>query len=549
MAPRTRTRPRSRSKAVPPPLIGSYLLESITTGMYGERKNAIREYVQNSYDGIQAAIEAKLLRAGSGKVTLTLSPDEKTLVILDNGIGLPYRVAVNTLTAVGASRKERGQQAGFRGIGRLAGIAFCKTLRFRTKAAGDDVETIVEFDCEKLREGMLNSGRKPAADLITACTTYEQWDITDERSHYFEVSLVGLKNAPAEAIDPLQLKGFLSQVAPVDFHPDFKTFRDEILERVGDIETPDVPEPPDKDDEDAPDWSVLEDDSSTMLERIPFSHISVVVRSGAPARDEQIFKPFRPKLGVDDSDNVPLTRVSVRTGESGAWWAWIGHKTKPGQYQEEAVSGLRFRLKNIQIDGSDLITLVPTTNESRSAFRWSNWFVGEIYVDPRAVVPNARRDNFEEDSRWLAIREELDVVCRELTTEARRISREHQRSVEVLDEKAEKLRSAYLKTLNAKTFDLKKAEKLLRDSESLQKDVERASVGAPAPEQLRLKSLTKELTQIRIGILDQPKTPEFERFRATIKAEFLKVTLSVLNKYLDIDVFEDIKEELENKLR
>lgn len=42
----TRAKLRTR-KPVPEPLIGSFLLESITTGMYGERKNAIREYVQN----------------------------------------------------------------------------------------------------------------------------------------------------------------------------------------------------------------------------------------------------------------------------------------------------------------------------------------------------------------------------------------------------------------------------------------------------------------------------------------------------------------------
>lgn len=549
MAITSRAKPRNQAKAVPTPLIGSYLLESITTGMYGERKNAIREYVQNSYDGIESAIEAKVLRPGSGKVTLTLSQNSRNLVILDNGAGLPFRVAVNTLTAVGASRKERGRQAGFRGIGRLAGIAFCKILRFRTKAAGDSVETIVEFDCEQLRRGMLSSGRKPAAELITACTTYEQPDVSDLKAHYFEVSLLGLRNAPVEATDPLQLKAFLSQVAPVDFHPDFKTFRDQILEEVGQLETPDIAEAPDEDDEEAPDWSVLEDDASTMLERIPFSYISVLIRSGMPVREEQIFKPFRPRLGVDDSDNVPLTNVTVHTGEAGAWWGWIGHKTKPGEFQDDAVSGLRFRLKNIQIDGNELITLVPTTNEMRSAFRWSNWFVGEIYIDPRAVVPNARRDNFEEDPRWLGIREELDVVCKDLTAEARKVSREHQKSVEVLDDKAEKLRTAYLKTVNAKNFDVKKAEKLLRDSETLQKDIEKASTGAPSSEQLRLKSMTKELTQIRVGILEQPKTPEYDRFRATIRAEFLKVTLAVLNKYLEIDDFEDVKEELENKLR
>lgn len=157
MAIRARARQVPRGKAVLEPLIGSFLLESITTGMYVERKNAIREYVQNSFDGIQSAIATKVMRPAAGKITITMSEDATSLTIHDNGIELPQRIAVTTLIAVGASRKERGIQVGFRGIGRLAGIAFSRTLQFRTKAAGEDVETIVWFDCDALR--------RPAHDL------------------------------------------------------------------------------------------------------------------------------------------------------------------------------------------------------------------------------------------------------------------------------------------------------------------------------------------------------------------------------------------------
>ena len=558
MARAVRTKPQSQGKPVPSPLIGSFLLESITTGMYGERKNAIREYVQNSFDGIQTAIEAKVLQKGTGRVSLTLSPDKKTLVIYDNGIGLPHRIAVNTLTAVGASRKERGRQAGFRGIGRLAGIAFTKTLRFRTKAAGDDLETIVEFDCEALRRGMLDSGRRSAADLISASTTFDQKRVADPNTHYFEVSLVSLKNAPAEATDPLQMKAFLSQVAPVDYHPDFRAFRTDILKKAEELEVLNLSDDEEEEDEDASDelvedevdWSILEDDATSMLERIPVAHIALFIRSGEPVREEQVYKPYRPKLGVADSDSVPLTSVSVHHDISGAWWGWIGHKAKPGEYQDEALSGIRFRLKNIQIDGNELITLVPTTNEVRGPFsRWSNWFLGEIHIDPRTVVPNARRDNFEEDARWLAIREEISAICVDLTAEARRVSREHQTSLEVIDRKTEKLRTDYLSVVRAKTFNASKVQKVLAGSDKLQKDIDKASNGAPSIEQLRLKSITKELIQMRVSLLEKPKTSEYEKFRAAIRREFLDKTLTILNDYLEIDFYEEVKEALEKGLR
>lgn len=546
---------QQKGMQVPQPLIGSFLLESITTGMYGERKNAIREYVQNSFDSIQTAVETGVLRAGAGKVLLTLSPESENLTIYDNGVGLPHRIAVNTLTAVGASRKERGRQAGFRGIGRLAGIAFSSVLRFRTKAQGDDLETIVEFDCEALRSGMLNSGRKPAAELISSCTTFNQKRVTGRDDHYFEVSLIGMKNAPAEATDQAHMKAFLSQVAPVDFHRDFHAFRTQIFEGAAALVVPDrvdediEGDKPDKGD-DKVDWTVLEDDATSMLERIPVSYVTLSIRSGDLQREEQVYKPYKPKLGVDDSNDVPLTSVSLHHGHSGAWWGWIGHKAKPGEYEDDALSGIRFRLKNIQIDGNELIESVPTTNEIRSPFsRWSNWFVGEIYVDPRAVVPNARRDNFEEDERWLAIREEITTICSDLTAEARRVSKEHQTSLEMIDKKVSKVRKDYLSLVRAKTFNTTKAQKLLTDSDKIQKDIEKSSSGAPSAEQLRLKSLAKDLTQIRVGLLEKPKTPEYEHFRTAIRRDFLDKALMILNNYLDIELFEEVKQALEKGLR
>lgn len=555
MAIRARARQAPRGKAVPEPLIGSFLLESITTGMYGERKNAIREYVQNSFDGIQSAIATKVMRPAAGKITITMSEDATSLTIHDNGVGLPQRIAVTTLIAVGASRKERGIQAGFRGIGRLAGIAFSRTLQFRTKAAGEDVETIVWFDCDALRRGMLESGRKPATELITACATYDQPKAKDPKAHYFEVKLIGLRNAPVEALDPLQLEAFLSQVAPVDYHPDFARFRDQILEEAEDLEIPGPLEAPDavdaEDGEEAADWSVLEDDAETMLERIPVSAVTLAIKSSETAQERLIHKPYRSRMGVNDSPtDVPLSSVEVIHGATGAWWGWLGHKAKPGEYQDAGVGGLRFRLKNIQIDGNELITLVPTSNDIRLPFsRWSNWFVGEIHIDPRAVVPNARRDNFEEDARWLAIRDELTEVCQGLTKEAREVSKAHQTSLEMLDKKADKLRTDFLSVSRAKVFSMRKAQKLLQDSDKLQKDIEKASVGAPAAQQVRLKAIAKEVTQIRVGLLDKPQTAEYEQFRAAIRDEFLAITLGVLNDYLEIDLYEEVRETLQRKLK
>jgi len=509
--------------------------------MYGERRNAIREYVQNSFDGVQSAISDGVLRPGKGKITLTID-EENSLIIHDNGIGLPRRVAVNTLTAVGASRKERGLQAGFRGIGRLAGIAFSKTLQFRTKAANDTVETIVVFDCDALRKGMLESGAKPAADLIHECVTWRQETAARAADHYFEVTLQDLVNPPAEAIDIAHLETFLSQVAPVDFHPDFLSFRNKIFDKTGEFELTGMPDAGAN-----PDAENIEN----FLDRIPFEHVAIFVTGGGAKTERAVFKPYRAKMVAGDKgDSVPLSRVSLHGGQSGAWWGWIGHKKTPGDYEQDAVAGIRFRLKNIQIDGSDVIRDVPITNEIRGTFgRWSKWFVGEIHVDPAQVVPNARRDNFEEDERWLKIREEVTPICDGLVKEARIVSREHQRSLGVIEKKVGQYRDQYLTISRAKTFDLTKARKLIVDADKVQKDIETASDGASNSDQLLLKSLSKQLNQIKTGLLEKPKTSEYEQFRKAIRQEMLEKALAVLKDYLEIPLYNEVKTALEKALK
>jgi hypothetical protein len=290
--------------------------------------------------------------------------------------------------------------------------------------------------------------------------------------------------------------------------------------------------------------------TESILERIAFDHVAIAILGDESKTERQIFKPYRPKMAAGDKETVSLSDVTVYSAASGIWWGWIGFKKNPGDYEQDAVAGIRFRLKNIQIDGNDLIRDVPITNEIRSTFgRWSNWFVGEIYVDPREVMPNARRDNFEEDPRWLEIRQEISPICEQLTKEARKVSKEHQVSLEVLERKVKKHRDDYLKISRAKTFDLTKARRLIVDTDKVQKDIEKAGAGATSPVQLRLKSFSKELNQIRVGLLEKPKTPEYEQFRKAIRQEMLEKALAVLKNYLDLQLLEEVKSALQKALK
>ena len=68
------------------PYFGGFILETLTVGMYGEARNAIREYVQNGFDSIQRAKEIGVLAADEGHIQVTMAADKKSLTIRDDGL-------------------------------------------------------------------------------------------------------------------------------------------------------------------------------------------------------------------------------------------------------------------------------------------------------------------------------------------------------------------------------------------------------------------------------------------------------------------------------
>ena len=63
------------------PYFGGFILETLTVGMYGEARNAIREYIQNGFDSILRARESGVLTANSGRIVVAMADNKKGLTI------------------------------------------------------------------------------------------------------------------------------------------------------------------------------------------------------------------------------------------------------------------------------------------------------------------------------------------------------------------------------------------------------------------------------------------------------------------------------------
>lgn len=100
--------------------IGKFSIESLTTGMYENHLVVYREYVQNSADSLDKAVQDGIITQQQAIIDIIINKEERRIEILDNGLGIPGDVAFKTLVDVGKSTKDYSTNRGFRGIGRLA---------------------------------------------------------------------------------------------------------------------------------------------------------------------------------------------------------------------------------------------------------------------------------------------------------------------------------------------------------------------------------------------------------------------------------------------
>lgn len=358
-------------------LVGSYVLETLTTGMYVEPRDAIREYVQNAFDGIEAARRERLLSATGGEIQITLlTADRGAIVIRDNGASIPSAQAWDTLTSIGASRKSPRRHAGFRGIGRLAGIAYCDLLEFECKAQGEREVTHVAFDCKAIRAGLLKGG----TDLETvfrANIRAEPPTLSSVEDHYTEVRLIGTADAPEELRELSLLHRYLMSVAPIDFRDGWAladTIRERAESEFSGIPTVKV--------------SIGLDDTEREEILKPYSAVTTAGKKTAPVRQAEFF----------NGGSFGATR----------WWGWYGVTPLYGQINDSDVAGIRMRVRNLQLDGTEIVTrLMSKINPSYD--RFNSWHLGEIHLDigDNSLIPNARRDGFEDSPGWREIQKQI----------------------------------------------------------------------------------------------------------------------------------------------
>ena len=201
------------------PRIGKDVIESLTLGMYEDCRFIYREYIQNSADQVDKAIAEELMAPGEDEIYITIDPESRCIVIEDNATGIPQEKVIPILRNIAHSTKKRGEDKGFRGIGRLGGLGYCSKLIFETSYFGENVCSIMTWDADLLKQ--IINDRNTSEEAVDVLSRVTKTSIKKEavEKHYFKVIMENVSSDELLNID--SVKNYLSMVAPVDIASKF----------------------------------------------------------------------------------------------------------------------------------------------------------------------------------------------------------------------------------------------------------------------------------------------------------------------------------------
>ncbi len=341
-------------------VFGANILENLTTGMYQDSRIIYREYIQNACDQIDKAIQQGILIKGEEEIWIDLDPEKRTITITDNATGIGKNDFRRTLSNIADSDKKLGEDKGFRGIGRLCGLAYCSKLIFSSTAQGENVISKMTCDATKMRK-MINENelgnKHTAVEILKSINEFSEEDTKETDGHWFKVELININSENTDLLDSKGIKDYLSFVAPVPYKNSF-IFRKKIYEHAKEL-------------------GVSIDEYTVKL------------------NGEQIFKEYKTNYkiskGEDEIFDIEFKDLYDKNKQLIAW-LWVGISQFKAIIESKCLMrGIRLRKENIQIGNED--TLQYLFKEERGL----HYFIGEVFGMSRDLIPNAQRDYFNEN--------------------------------------------------------------------------------------------------------------------------------------------------------
>lgn len=369
------------------PSIGYQLLNIITSGMYDDPLMVYREYIQNAVDSIDLAEQQGQLQEGEGLISIQIQGQTRSICIEDTGGGLDPLTAQDVLLSIGCSSKEGTDQRGFRGIGRLGGLAYCDLLRFETRSSQEQEITVVEWD-RKLLDVLLPNMKKGTEllEVVKGITrVFRRKAGREDGCHFFRVLMQKVRRFHSDRLMVIKtVRDYLSQVAPVPY--DEASF------------------------------------SHAAKVKKHFENIPGYRSYKLMVNDKAVYRPYTDEIQVSMNVCDRISDVKLyELGDAAAplargWYAEMEYKgSLPASV---AMRGIRVKHGNIEVGDEYFLSSAYTER------RFATWVIGEIQICNRNIRPNARRDGFEQTPEFELFLEQSNALGRFLSRLCRRSSSE-----------------------------------------------------------------------------------------------------------------------------
>ena len=425
--------------------VGPSILGLVTSGIYDDPLAIYREYIQNAVD------ELSRLDGVEGKVEITIDPRQKRVSICDNGPGLTYQECLDDLIPISQSKKCLGRDRGFRGIGRLSGLAFSESVTFLTRARARDPVTRVVWS----RTGLADRATEQGFPNWVSVETLDDFDYPE---HFFRVEIDGVsRHAAGMLLNREAVRGYISEVCPVPLAPGF---------------------------------SVLQADPGN----IPTAAITIFAAGHLGWREEQpVHRQYGSTITLagnkeDHFQEFEEVHVPSIDGRGDAAVGWIAHSSYLGAIPKgNRIRGIRARIGNIQVGDEGVFDHLFEEE------RFNRWCVGEVHILDSRIIPNSRRDYFEREPHLRNLENHLAPIFRDIAARCRSASsnrnREKKLAATIADLEAmyELAASGCLAANDAQAF----IEQALRRLEKVHLDLGLLEVG---------KQSTERLTEIEIKL-------------------------------------------------
>ena len=372
------------------------VLEALSRGLYPDKRHVLREFVQNAYDSI-FELRKQDAKAQIQPINVKIQPP--SIFIADHGSGM-RRSEVQQYRYLGYSQKQRGKHAGFRGIGKYAGIGIAEKIIVDTSPVGIPKQYRIIFHADRMMAESEQGKNAPLEEILRQHTEFSEADAPAE-DHYTFVELHKLSDEAGALLDANDIHAYLSRTAPVPFHPDFKygkQIADKLKDNVND-----------------------------------FLAVDLILNS------DHVYKPFFTNCQEPEFDPVLFNDKE----EAVLAYSWSCQNSNKGQLEPKDLAGLVFRARNIAVgDGHLSRKMLWKATPERASY-----FFGEIHVLDPNVVPSSDRTDFEDNhartqlvERCIRIRSNLSRKA-EQESKIRRFDEVLDRSLDTVSKREREVRA------------------------------------------------------------------------------------------------------------